>query len=160
MKICFISASNPSEQGGIGIYVRHLLEGLSKNKKNEITLIYRGENNKEYKKQNINYVEIKVSLPKKAIYSMFRERIFNYKVGKFLEKNYFDLINSHATWGYWMKNYKKKPKQKIIHTYHGVTYDFFKVHLEKFKGFKKIIFSLSLKYAKSIEKSRQNYLCF
>ena len=150
MKICFVSAPKPDESGGIGIYVRHLVESMSK--KQEIFWIYRGEKNTKYKKGNVNYIEIKVPFPKRGFYSIIREFTFNYKVKKFLKKNYFDLINSHATWGYWMSNYKKKKGQKIIHTYHGVTRNFFKMHLERFKGIKKIIYSLSLLYGKIIEK--------
>jgi glycosyltransferase involved in cell wall biosynthesis len=151
-KICIISAPHPEESGGIGIYVKHLIGFLSKIKENEITLVYRGEKDRKYKKENINYVEIKVPLPRKAPYSIVRERIFNERVKNFLDSNYFDIINSHATWGYWMKKYKKKENQKIIHTYHGITYDFFKIHLQKFKGLKKKLFASSLKYARQIEK--------
>lgn len=152
MKICFVSAPNPTENGGIGIYVKNLVKILSKDKKNEITLVYRGEKNKKRRKANVNYVEIKVPIPKKPSNTILREFYFNHRVKKFLEKNSFDIINSHATWGYWMKNYKKSQTQKIIHTYHGVTRNFFKTHLRRFKGIKKIIYGVSLIYAKLVEK--------
>ncbi len=152
-KICIISAPNPHENGGIGIYVKYLINQLQKNKKNlDIYHIYRGENNKKYKENNIKYIEIKVPFPRKAFYSIFREFIFNKKVEKILKNNYFQIINSHATWGYWMKNYKKNnSKQKIIHTYHGVTRNFFKTHLRRMSKIKKILFIFSLLYAKIIE---------
>jgi glycosyltransferase involved in cell wall biosynthesis len=51
-----------------------------------------------------------------------------------------------------MKNYKKRKNQKIIHTCHGVTYNFFKTHLERFSFFSKLFLSILLVFSYVIEK--------
>ncbi len=145
-KICFIS-DDPSYLGGVSLYTKNLLEILKSKYPNiEITWIYKGKENKSFNKERVKYVEIKV----KEI-SFLDEIFFNRKVRKFLEKTSFDIINSHALTGYWMKNYKKKKNQKIVHTYHGSTYYFYKNHLRRFGLLKKSLILPILWYSFIIE---------
>lgn len=146
LKICFVNGANPNFLGGISLYSKNFIKFLDKNKF-EITWIYKGNKNKIYSKEGIKYIELKIT--KKPIIEEF---CFNKKVKKILDKEYFDIINSHAVWGSWMKNYSKKENQKIIHTYHGVTYYFFKNHLKRFKGLKRYLTKLLLLYSKIIER--------
>jgi len=146
-KLCIISI-NPSFNGGISLYTKNLVEYIQKKKiPLEITWIYKGKQNKDYSKGGIRYFETKV--PK---IPLLEEIIFNKKTKKILNENYFDIVNSHALWGYWMKNYKKKKNSKIIHIYHGATYNYFKTHLKRFSKIKKILLSPILLFAYFIEK--------
>ena len=144
MRICLVEGIDPSYLGGISRYVNNLLPAL---KDLDVTWIYRGNQDKEYLKDNVKYIEIKT--PKIQLLNDF---IFNYKCKKFLEKENFDLINSHATWGFWMKRYSREKKQRIIHTYHGSTYFFFKNHLKRYGFLKKTVLSPILVQSKIIEK--------
>ena len=145
--LCLIS-DNPYFNGGISLYTRNLVKYLQKKQiLLEITWIYKGKKNKKYSKEGINYSEIKI--PK---IPLLEEMVFNKKVKQALDKNYFDIINSHALWGYWMKNYKKKKNQKIAHTYHGVTHNYFKTHLRRFSRIKRMILSPILEFGYFIEK--------
>lgn len=150
--ICFVNSTNPNFLGGVSLYQKNLISFMDKNKF-DITWIYRGEKDKIYKKQGITYVEIKIPFKPSKFSLVAREIIFNIKVKKFLEKNYFDIINSHAISGYWLKNYKIKKNQKIIHTYHGLAVPYYKVQLKIFGILKRVIFScFLLPYAYFIEK--------
>ncbi len=146
-KICFIS-NDPAFLGGVSLYTKHLVDILkSKNKDLEITWIYRGKENKNFNKEGVNYIELKVQeIP------FLEEIFFNKKIKRFLEKNYFDIINSHALGGYWMKSYKKKKGQRITHTYHGSTYYFYKNHLGRRNFLKKLLAFFLLLYGFVIEK--------
>jgi glycosyltransferase involved in cell wall biosynthesis len=136
LKICFIS-TNPTFLGGGTMYLYNLIEYLKKMKSDieEITWIYKGKEDKKYKKDQINFVEIKAQGP----YPL-EEFVFNFKILKFLKKNNYDIINCHLE-GLWMNFYKKKNNQKIIQTFHGTSYYFNKCHLERFNLFKKILVS-------------------
>jgi len=146
-KICFISV-DPDFLGGISLYTKNIIKILKKrNPLLEITWIYRGGKNKSFWKEGVDYHEFKVlKIP------FLEEIIFNKKIKTFLNKNFFEIINSHALWGYWMKHYKKKKNQKIVHTYHGTTYYFYKNHLRRFNLIKKILIYFSLFYGFLIEK--------
>ncbi len=145
MKICFILGENPEFLGGITLYLKNLLRKIPK--RYEVFWTYRGNKNKTYKKENINYIEIKVP----RIY-LLKDIVFNLKVNNFLKKHDFDIINSHAIWGYWMKFYKKKKQPKIIHTYHGTAIPYYKCHLKRFNIAKRILYWPLLLFAYFIEK--------
>jgi len=147
IKICFVN-TNPNFEGGIALFQKNLIDYIKSIKNSyDITWVYSGEKNIRYTKAGVNYVELKI--PK----ILFLEDIlFNVKVSKFFKYNYFDIINSHAIWGYWMKNYKKRENQTLINTYHGVTYPYYKVHLKRFGIINKILLSPLLLYSYLIEK--------
>lgn len=131
-KICIISA-DPFFLGGVGLYTWNIVHYLKNNGKYEIFWVYKGREDKIYKKKGVTFVELK-SLAKYPISEIF----FNFRIKKFLEKNNFDIINSHAIWGFWLRNYKKEG-QKMIHTYHGSTYHFFKNHFKRPELTKKVM---------------------
>ena len=135
LKICFIS-TNPTFLGGGTMFLYNLLKYLKKTKNNldEFTWVYKGKENKKYKKKGINFVEIKGT----EFYPL-GNFLFNFKILKFLKKNYYDIINSH-TLELWINFYKKRNNQKIICTYHGTDYYFFKNHFKRFNLIKKIFF--------------------
>ena len=81
-----------------------------------------------------------------------KEFYFGIKARRYLRENYFDIINTHANWGFCLRGYKKKRHQRIIHTYHGVTYYFYKTHLSRFSLLKKILISPALFLSYVIEK--------
>ncbi len=148
IKICFIS-SNPNFLGGISLYLHNFIRYLKLIKFNaDITWVYKGLNDSTYTKNNIKYVELKVT----KLYPL-DEIQFNQRVFSFLKKNDFDIINSHAIWGAWMKKYKKRDNQRLIHTYHGTAYFFFKNHLDRFNALKRILFSPLLSFSHDIELS-------
>ena len=136
LKICFIS-TNPTFLGGGTMFLYNLLKYLKKTKNNldEFTWVYKGKENKKYKKKGINFVEIKGT----EFYPL-GDFLFNFKILKFLKKNYYDIINSH-TLELWINFYKKRNNQKIICTYHGTDYYFFKNHFKRFNFIEKIFFS-------------------
>jgi glycosyltransferase involved in cell wall biosynthesis len=146
-KIAIISTSNPFFLGGISLYITGFIKFLKDKKDVEIYWIYSGKENKQYKKDGVNFFEIRV-LEKYPL----DEFIFSLKILNILKKERFDIINSHAQEGFWMNFYKKENGQRLIHTYHGVTYDFFKVHLKRFSKIKKTIISPILIYSYIIEK--------
>lgn len=151
-KICFIS-TNPNSDGGISNYQKNIIKYIkSINRDINITWVYYGKENSRYIKEGINYVQLKTThIP------FLEDVLFNQKVLSFLNKNYFDVINSHAIWGYWMNKYKKKKNQKLINTYHGVTFPYYKVHLRRFGAIKRILFSPLLLYGYLIEKPPIKY---
>jgi glycosyltransferase involved in cell wall biosynthesis len=148
VSICFINGTNPTFLGGISNYQTNLINYLKQKDKNlEITWVYKSNKKERYTNEGINYLGLKViSLP------FIDDILFNKKVRGYLDRNYFDIINSHAIWGYWMKNYKKKENQILINTYHGVTFPYYKIHLKRFGIIKKILFSPLLPYSYFIEK--------
>ena len=123
LKICFIS-TNPTFLGGATMFLYNLIKYSKKIKHNavEFTWIYQGKENKKYKKDKINFIEIKDTK-----FYLLNEFLFNFKILEFLKKNSYDIINSH-TEGFWINFYKKKNNQKIIHTFHGNRYYFNKNH--------------------------------
>jgi len=147
IKICFISAE-PNFDGGVSLYTKNIIKCIKKNKKDtEITWIYVGKKAQIYTNNGVRYIEIKSNLP----YPL--DQISgNFKIYKFLKKNDFDIINSHAVWGRWMNFYKKRKYQKLVHTYHGVTYNYFKVHIKRFSILKKILFSPMILFGYILEK--------
>jgi len=148
LKICFIS-TNPFFLGGTTLFLHNLIQYLEKTKQGswEFTWIYKGKENKEYEREGVNFIEIQANEP----YPL-NEFLLNFKILKFLKKKDYDIINSH-TEGLWMNFYKKNNNQKIIHTYHGTNYYFFKNHLKRFELFKKILFFPLLIFNYFMEKS-------
>jgi len=146
LKICFILGIDPFFDGGMGMYQRNLLEYL-KSCDYEVSVVYFGKENKEFFKENVKYIELKSSLP----YPL-DQIMDNFKILKYIKKNDFDVINSHALWGAWMQFYKKRKNQTLVHTYHGVTYYFFKSHLERFNLIKKVLLSPLLAFSYLVEK--------
>ena len=146
-RICFIGA-NPHFDGGITNYQKNLIKYIkSENRNFDITWVYKSEKEEKYSKDGVSYIGLKVkNLP------FIDDFIFNKKIKKYLDKNYFNIINSHAIWGYWMKNYKRKENQILINTYHGATFPYYKVHLKRFGIIKRIILSPLLLYGYLIEK--------
>jgi glycosyltransferase involved in cell wall biosynthesis len=134
-KICFVNLVNPNFLGGVSLYQKNLINNLDKTKY-EITWIYKSYKEERYSLDGVNYVGLKV---KKILF--IDDILFNYKVGEYLKKNYFDIINSHAMGGYWLKNYKRKNSQKLIHTYHGLAVPYYKVQLRKYNLLKRILIS-------------------
>jgi len=133
--ICLISGSSPKFLGGISLYQRNLIEYAKKKKLDlDFTWIYPGGRDREYNLEGIKCIELK-----SFRYPILKEFNFAKKVEKVLETGKFDIINTHANWGYCMKEYIKKKDQKIIHTYHGVTFSYMKIQFEKF-GFLKYLF--------------------
>jgi len=146
--ICFISGSAPTFLGGVSLYQRNLIRYSKKQKLNlKFTWIYAGKENKRYTIEGIDCFEIKC-----PNYPILKEFYFAKKVKKFLGERTFEIINTHANWGYFLKNYKKMEGQKIIHTYHGVTYYYMKVQFAKF-GILKYLFYPLLPFFYIIEKS-------
>jgi glycosyltransferase involved in cell wall biosynthesis len=136
--ICLISGSSPEFLGGISLFQRNLIEHSKKEKPGlDFTWVYAGEKDKEYIFEGINCVEIKSHK-----YPLLKEFDFAKKTKKYLEKNNFEVINSHANWGYFLKNYSKKKGQKIVHTFHGVTYPYMKIQFSRFGVFKYLLYPL------------------
>lgn len=147
LKICFICA-NPHLEGGVSNYQKNLIKYLQLENKNlDISWIYKSIKDERYIKEKINYIGL--GSGKITFISDF---VFNKKVNKYLNKNYFDIINSHALYGYWMNNYKKPENQILIHTYHGAGFPYYKIHLKKFGLIKRALLSPLLYYAYLIEK--------
>jgi len=147
LRICFIGA-NPNFDGGAALFQKNLINCIKEIKVNyALTWIYPGEKNINYSKGGVNYIELKT--PKILFLG---DILFNIKVSKLLGKNNFNILNSHGIWGYWIKNYKKNPNQKIIHTCHGVAYYFLKNNSKRFGIFKKILFFPILLWGYIIDK--------
>jgi len=132
LNIGIILASDPNYLGGLGVYQSNLISHL--NKKANVSLIYKGLENKDYLYKGVKYFQIKS--PEIAFIGNF---IFEFKVRNFLKKNKFDIINSHGFTGLWMRSLKGSTK--LVHTYHGSTYHFYKNHLKRFSKIKRILFS-------------------
>jgi len=137
-KICFISGSSPEFLGGISLYQINLIN-YSKQKKLDLdfTWIYPGERNRKYELRGIHCIEIK-SLK----YPFLKEFDFARKARKIIDREDFEIINTHANWGYCLKSYAKKKGQRIVHTYHGVTLPYMKIQFERFGIFKYLFYPL------------------
>jgi len=146
-KICFVSGSSPEFLGGVSLYQRNLINYAKKQKLDlEFTWIYSGKRNRKYNLKDIGCIEIK-----SFKYPILKEFSFAKKVERFLYGKKFDIINTHANWGYCLKKYKKKKDQEIVHTYHGVTNPYMKVQFARF-GFLKYLFYPFLPFFYFIEK--------
>ena len=146
--ICLISGSSPNFLGGISLYQRNLIDYAKKKKLNlDFTWIYPGSENKKYVLENIKCLEVKSNK-----FPFLREFDFSKKTRDIINKENFDVLNTHANWGYCLKRYIKKKGQKIIHTYHGVTLPYLKIQLKKFGIIKKLILSPILLSAYILEK--------
>jgi len=132
LKLGLILASDSHFLGGLAQYQRNLIPHLSK--KFEVFLISKSSRNKKEISKNFTSFEIKC--PRISLIENF---FFEFRVKKFLKKNHFDIINSQGFTGLWM-NFPMK-KTKLVHTYHGSTYHFYKNHLKRFNLLRKIIFS-------------------
>ena len=117
LKLCIIIASDPNFLGGLALYQKNLIAYL--NKYVNLSLIHKGSKNKKEVNKEVSFFQIKApEIP--FIGNLF----FEFKVNIFLKKNKFDIINSHGFTGLWMKSSKKNTK--LVHTYHGSTYHFYK----------------------------------
>jgi len=141
-KICFITSSPPNYLGGLSLFHKNLLNYL-KTKDLNITWTYFGNKNRQYKSKDINYFEIKRSI----LQPKFIEN--NYKVKKFLKKNYFDVV--FTTGGFWTFFYFKPINQKLIHIFHGTVYYFNKNHLKRLSFCKRLLLSPLLSFSKISE---------
>jgi len=141
-KVCFITHSPPNYLGGISLFHKHLLNYL-KDKNLDITWAYFGKEDRTYKSEGLNYIELKRSFfqPK------FVEN--NYKIKKFLRKNYFDVV--FTTGGPWTYFYFKPMTQRIIHVFHGTVFHFTKNHMKRFGLTKKIFLYFLLPFCKFSE---------
>lgn len=146
IKICFIGA-NPYFNGGVGLYQKNLIKYIKENKNAEIDVIYFGKKAEVIEDKGVKYIQIKNNFP----YPL-DQIIDNIKIINYLKNNNYDIINSHALWGFWMNFYKKRKYQKLVHTYHGVTYNYFKVHIKRFSILKKILFSPMILFGYILEK--------
>ncbi|MFH1503092.1 MAG: glycosyltransferase family 4 protein [Candidatus Diapherotrites archaeon] len=136
--ICLVSGSSPEFLGGISLYQRNLIEYSKKNNLDfRFTWIYPGKENKEFILNEIRCIELK-----SIKYPFLEEFDFARKVRKIISKKNFDIINTHANWGYFLKNYNKRENQKIIHTCHGVSYQYFKVQFSRFGFFRYLLYTL------------------
>lgn len=146
-RLCFVS-SDPEIEGGMTNYLKNLIKYIqSKNKNIELIWIYKSYENKDYIKEHVRYIGLKTKNIK-----FIDDFLFNKKVKIFLEENYFEIINSHAIYGYWMDKYKKEKNQKLINTYHGSAFPYYRIHLKRFNLIKKILLSPLLIYSYLIEK--------
>ena len=146
--IAFISGSSPEFLGGISLYQRNLIHYANKNRlKLHFIWIYPGREDKKYSLEGINCLEIKNSkIP------FIREFDFARKARKTIKKENFELINTHANWGYCLRGYEKREAQKIIHTYHGVTLPYMRIQLKRFNFIKRILLSPLLLTSYLLEK--------
>ena len=136
-KICLILGSAPNFLGGVSLYQRNLIDYARKKKLGlSFTWVFPGKENKEFNFEGIRCIQVK-----SCEISFLQEFDFAKKIKKIIKKERFDVINTHANWGYCLKNYVKKNNQKIVHTYHGTTYPYLKIQLEKFGFLKKTILS-------------------
>lgn len=119
MKICMIGA-DPNMLGGVSIYMKNVVEQLKRD--NHITWVYPGKEDGRYTKDGVLYVSIKT---KPSIFSY----AFNHAVEKFVRDSHFDIINSHAIWGHWMR--EMYLTERIVHTYHGSTFHFYRNHFKR-----------------------------
>ncbi|HPD81836.1 MAG TPA: glycosyltransferase family 4 protein [Candidatus Pacearchaeota archaeon] len=145
--ICFVS-SGPDFDGGVSNYQKNLIRYIKSTKKDlNLTWVYKSHKNESEIKEGIKYVGLNGGkIP------FLDDFIFNKKLLRYFRKNYFDIINSHAVGGYWMKNYKKIKNQKLINTCHGAGFNYYKTHLKRFGLIKKILLSPLLIYSYLIEK--------
>ncbi|MCK5624625.1 glycosyltransferase family 4 protein [Candidatus Pacearchaeota archaeon] len=131
LNVGIILASDPNFLGGLALYQKNLISCLSKDV--NLSLIYKGSENKKKIDKEVNFFQIKA--PDISFIGNF---IFEFKVRNFLKRNKFNLLNSHGFTGLWMESSKKNTK--LIHTYHGSTYHFYKNHLKRFNKLKRILF--------------------
>lgn len=136
IKICFVTINgSPDFLGGYSLYHKNLIEYIKANNINlNVSWVYFGKENKIYDKDGVHYFVIKSS--KMSLFVQIRKHIL---LARFFKKNYFDIINCIG--GIWTFLYKKKENQKIIQTFHGTVYYFYKNQLERFNLFKRIVFS-------------------
>jgi glycosyltransferase involved in cell wall biosynthesis len=135
LKVCIIIASDPNFLGGLGTYQRNLIPYLKKSA--EVSMIYKGAKRIRYTKEGVNFFQIK------SPNSSFLGNIFfDLKVNSFLKENRFNIINSQGLTGIWMSlnSHKGDKNTKLVHTYHGSTYHFYKNHLRRFSKIKRILF--------------------
>lgn len=134
--ICFILDCNPRYLGGVATYIKNLITFLHKSshwKNMQITVIYPGKDDKSFRESDINYVEIKTRISSPLGFFEYGK-----KVAKRLEEQQFDIINSHGLGGGYFGKYIRNKNFRWVHTYHGVTYYFFKNHLLRPIGLEKI----------------------
>lgn len=146
-KICFVLGSDYNYLGGLSIYQKNIFKELKKNysKEFEIDCIFPSGKNKEWNEEGVRFFSLKTRLP-------YPFNFFEYarSVLKIVEKNKYEIVNSHAMGGYFLKKIKNK-NFKSIHTYHGVTYFFLKNHQSRLSVLKRIILRPVLQIVKKLE---------
>lgn len=136
--VCFVSGSSPDFLGGVSLYQKNLIK-YAKDKKLKINFrwIYAGYKDREYDLDEISCIEIKC-----CKYPILKDFDFARRIFPVLINKNFDILNTHANWGYFLSKYKKKGRQKIIHTYHGVTYPYMKIQFARFGIFRHLLYPL------------------
>lgn len=147
-KICFVSGSSPKFLGGVSLYQRNLIDYSKKKNFNlKFYWIYPGRENKVFNSEGIECIEVRCP-------SLFfiGGLVFGSKVKNILNKGRYDIINTHANWGYCLKNYKKSNAELVVHTFHGEDHYYWRAKFEKF-GFLKYLFYPLLSLVSFIERT-------
>lgn len=144
-KICIVSAFDIGYLGGLSLYQKNLIKYL--NKKMDLSLVYKGVKNDKKVEKDCTFFQIKT--PRLFLVGNF---FFEFEMYSFLKNKKFDVINSHGFTGLWM-NFFRGENTKIIHTYHGSTYYFYKNHFKRFNLIEKIIYSPILLASYIVERS-------
>ncbi len=124
--------ASPEFLGGTSIYVLNFLRFLENHLKYEITCLFPSKELQIYNKGGVKFVGLKSKY-------FFPFNFINYtkKVANFLKQNEFDLINSHAMAGNYLR-YLIPKNSFTTNTYHGVAYYFYKIHLKEKNLLKKL----------------------
>lgn len=145
--ICIV-ASEPGFLGGVSLFQNNFLDYLKSIKfEADITWVYQGKTNRAYSKNGIICREIKTP----GFYPL-NEFFYNLKLASYFRKNNFDIISINGTGGFWTIFSRKNKERRIVSTYHGTTYYFFKNHMKRFPILKRIIFSPMLLFGFVIER--------
>jgi len=136
IKICFVHlVGSPDFLGGGNLFHKNLIKYIySKHKNISISWIYFGKENKRYIKEGVEYIQLKSGSFSSPL--LIRRSLI---LSRFLEKNFFDVINT--MWGISLLPYKKKKNQRIIQAFHGTEYYFNKNHFKRFNLIQKVLFS-------------------
>ena len=134
--ICFVTINcNPEYLGGYALYHKNLIRYIKKNNKDiRVSWAYFGDKNRRYLKEGVEYFEIKTD--KLRSFLLLGK---NFSLARFFKKNKFEIINSIG--GPWTFFYKKKKGQRIIQTFHGTVYYFYKNHLQRLNPLMRALFS-------------------
>ncbi len=134
--ICFATFNcSPNTLGGVVLYHKNLIKYIKSSHKNiEVNWVYFGKEDKTFIDKGVKYYEIKTNKLKS-----FLQLGRHLQLAKFLNKHNFDIINTVS--GLWTFFYKKKKGQRIVHTFHGTIYYFYKNTLKRFNLIKRVFFS-------------------
>ncbi|VVB80599.1 D-inositol-3-phosphate glycosyltransferase [uncultured archaeon] len=146
-RICFVLGSDYNYLGGLSIYQKNIFGELRKNfpGKFDIDCIFPGKKDKEWIDLDIKFISLETRLPYPLSFFEYAK-----KVSKIVENNNYEIVNSHAMGGYFLKKIKNK-NFKSVHTYHGVTYFFLKNHQSRLNLLKKMILRPVLKMVRRLE---------